>query len=83
MCEERDGSGGNSPRVEETQLQSFALRTAYVSLKMWMKSINRPHSRDRNREVSPVPPTLKYSFRLPLLQRNILLEEPGGVIFWG
>jgi len=51
----------------------YALRTTYMSLKIWMKNINHPHSRDQNREVFPVPPTLKYSVLGSLCCREISL----------
>lgn len=60
----RYSSSGNSPRAGETWLQLSALRTADVSLKTWMKSMNHPHSRERNRKVFPVPPALKYKWVL-------------------
>lgn len=60
VCKTTYGSPGSFPRVGEAWLWLSALRRAYGSLRLWMKSINHPHSRDRNREVFPVPPTLKY-----------------------
>lgn len=69
----RYGSSGNSPRVGETWLQLSALGTVYVLLKIWMKSINHSHSRDQNREVFPVPPTLKYRILGSLCHRETSL----------